>query len=73
MGVEGDTYDFQVQLGFGKSQFFHLQGIYVTGVLNVLVNDGKVWLLSNLVCNDDDSIVVRSDIIDKNVGFGISQ
>ena len=73
MGVEGDTYDFQVWLGFGKSRFFHLQGVYVTGVLDILVDDGKVWLLSDLVCDDNDSVTVQSDIINKNVGFGILQ
>ena len=30
-------------------------------------------MLSDLVCDDDDSVAVRSDIIDKNVSFGVSQ
>ena len=54
-------------------RFFHLQGVDVIGIFDVLVDDRHVGLLRNFIGDDGDTCRIRSDVVDKNIQFGIAQ
>ena len=63
MGVEWYSNDFQVEFGLGESWILNLKSVDIVKVLNVLVDNGKVRLLGDLVSDDDYSSAIRPNIV----------
>ena len=71
MREEQDANDLEVGFRLGKTRFFHLEGVNVIRILDVLVNDRHVGLLRNLIGDEGDACRVQLDVVDENVRFGI--
>jgi len=63
MGVEWYSNDFQVGFGLGESWILNLKSIDIVRVFNVLVNNGKVGLLGDLVSDNDYSHAIQLNIV----------
>ena len=63
MVVERYSDDFQVGFGLGESWILNLKSVDIVRVPNVLVDNGKVRLLGNLVSDDDYSCVIQLNIV----------
>ena len=63
MGVKRSSDDFQVGFELGESWILNLKSIDVIWVLDVVIKNRKVRLLSNLVGDDDYSHVVWLNVV----------
>ena len=58
MRIVWDANNLEVQLGFQESRILDLKRINIVRIFDVMIDDGQIRLLSNLVGSNDNSGVI---------------
>ena len=58
MRIVWDANNLEVQLGFQESRILNLKRINIVRIFDVMIDDGQIGLLSNLVGSNDNSSVI---------------